>query len=83
MESIGIDWRETARRCNVALINMGDEEESEDTGKPPVRYVEAPKEQPALPPAKAGVAKMSARESESEGERLGEGSEQAKILWTA
>jgi len=48
-----------------------------------VRYVEAPKEQPALPPAKAGVAKMSARESESEGERLGEGSAQAKILWTA
>ena len=83
IKSIGIDWRETARRCNVALINTGDEEESEDTGKPPVVYVEAQPVDPTLP-AKPAVAKMAAgRESESEGERLGGDSEPAKISWTA
>jgi hypothetical protein len=83
IKSIGIDWRETARRCNVALINTGDEEESEDTGKPPVVYMEAQPVEPTIP-AKPAVAKMAAgREPESEGERLGVDSEPAKILWTA
>ena len=61
--TLGIDWRKAAEECHVALLDLPDGKEA-----PPVVYLEAV----PTPPAEAPQKKlMSAREPETEGERLG------------
>lgn len=67
VESIGIDWRKQAEECNVELVEIPDGQ------KPQVVYMELvqtqqPTDPKALPPARR---KLSAREPETEEERLG------------
>ena len=61
--TLGIDWRKAAEECHVALIELPDGKEA-----PPVVYLEAV----PTPPEEAPQKKLlSAREPESEEERLG------------
>ena len=61
--TLGIDWRKAAEECHVALIELPDGKEAR-----PVVYLEAV----PTPPAEAPQKKLlSAREPETEGERLG------------
>jgi hypothetical protein len=88
IETIGIDWREQAKRCNLALLIGPEGEESSDSKKNPVKYKDPPPAPPALPPARpsggAAPQKMGARsrEPESEDERSDGDSLPDSPMWT-
>lgn len=60
VESIGIDWRKQADECNIELVEIPESQEP-----PPVRYGAAQTD------AQPQRRQLSAREPETEGERLG------------
>lgn len=66
VQSLGIDWHEQAERCNLALLPMPEGQERK------VKYLSepAPQPQPVQMQPPAQTKRLSAREPESEDERL-------------
>ena len=77
VESLGIDFHEQAERCNVALLPMPEGRERR------VKYLPEPEPQPTQqmqPPAQ--TKRLSAREPESEDERLAGDCVWVSATWT-
>lgn len=77
VQTLGIDWHEQAERCNVALLPMPEGQERA------VKYLPEPEPQAAQPQvAVPENRRLSAREPESEDERLGGDCVWVSATWT-
>jgi len=89
IESVGIDWRAQARRCNVALLDGSQRQPANELKLPPVKYKDPPESAPAAPPppalpgAQTKRMAAGAREPEQEEERLAGDFSPARPTWTA
>lgn len=66
VQSLGIDWRKQAEECHVELLEIPEGKEP-----PPIEYQDPPPDPPRQPEPQPQRQQLSAREPETEGERLG------------